>query len=205
MYNNSKERRKEKEKRSLLEYLMSFPAFIWSSQFAAKQLGVIFPSRQKQSVRRHLETKNAFVNATTMSHQEMRLLIKYGGLTLCLIKRLLCFNGGCSVNELNASRLGMSVLSRHHLLPNSSATCVATLAAHSRYVRSVAFHPTAPLLATGSDDDTVKLWRLSSDNSSATCVATLAAHSGSVFSVAFHPTAPLLATGSWDSTVKLWL
>jgi WD40 repeat protein len=35
---------------------------------------------------------------------------------------------------------------------------VATLAGHSDPVTSVAFHPTAPLLATGSWDNTVKLW-----------------------------------------------
>jgi WD40 repeat protein len=92
---------------------------------------------------------------------------------------------------------------------NSSATCVATLAdASSIYassgVLSVAFHPTAPLLATGSGDRTVRLWLLSRDNSSATCVATLAGHSSGVRSVAFHPTAPLLATGSGDTTVRLW-
>jgi WD40 repeat protein len=68
----------------------------------------------------------------------------------------------------------------------------------------VVFHPTAPLLATGSGDHTVKLWLLSSNNSSATCVATLKGHSNRVSSVAFHPTVPLLATGSGDHTVKLW-
>jgi len=70
-------------------------------------------------------------------------------------------------------------------------------------INSVAFHPTALLLATGSDDSTAKLWRLSSDYSAATCVATLAGHSNIVYSVAFHPTAPLLATGSFDKTAKL--
>ena len=75
---------------------------------------------------------------------------------------------------------------------------------HSGSVRSVAFHPTAPLLATGSWDGTVRLWLLSSDNSSATCVATLKGHSDAVWSVAFHPTAPLLATGSADDSVRLW-
>jgi WD40 repeat protein len=108
-----------------------------------------------------------------------------------LAERLLCFNGGCAVR--NALRLGTSVLSRRHFFRNSSATCVATLAAeHSNSVTSVAFHPTAPLLATGSGDSTVRLWLLSSDNSSATCVATLAGHSDAVTSVAFHPTAPYL-------------
>jgi WD40 repeat protein len=97
---------------------------------------------------------------------------------------------------------------------NTSADCVATLdrenggEGHSNWVNSVAFHPMAPLLATGSSDMTVKLWQLSSDNSSADCVATLnmrnGGHSSSVRSVAFHPTAPLLATGHWDSAAKLW-
>jgi hypothetical protein len=81
---------------------------------------------------------------------------------------------------------------------NSSSTCVGTLEGHSNTVFSVAFHPTAPLLATISYDNTVKLWLLSCDHSSATCVVTLEGHSHSVRSVAFHPTAPLLATGSFD-------
>ncbi len=76
---------------------------------------------------------------------------------------------------------------------------------HTHGVNSVAFHPTAPLLATGSDDTTAKLWRFSPDGLTATtCVATLAEHRNCVCSVAFHPTAPLLATGSQDNTAKLW-
>ena len=84
-----------------------------------------------------------------------------------------------------------------------------TLRGHRNWVLSVAFHPTANLLATGSKDDTAKLWRFSPDGSSATCVATLEGHGTSypqtgVHSVAFHPTANLLATGSVDCTAKLW-
>ena len=76
---------------------------------------------------------------------------------------------------------------------------------HTHGVNSVAFHPMAPLLATGSDDTTAKLWSFSPDGSPATtCVATLRGHSNCVRSVAFHPTAPLLATGSSDRTAKLW-
>ena len=83
----------------------------------------------------------------------------------------------------------------------------ATLAGHSNYVYSVAFHPTAPILLTGSVDNTAKLWHLSFDNlaaNAATCVSTLEGHSGWVCSVAFHPTAPMLATASADKTAKLW-
>jgi WD40 repeat protein len=97
---------------------------------------------------------------------------------------------------------------------NMSATCVATLHGHGSILECVAFHPTAPILATGSFDKTAKLWRFNTDgstedNMSATCVATLEGHHVGVASVAFHPTAPLLATGShvtrsYDETVKLW-
>ena len=61
-----------------------------------------------------------------------------------------------------------------------------------------------PILATGSADDTAKLWRLNSDCSAASCVATLQGHSNSVCSVAFHASLPILATGSGDKTAKLW-
>ena len=44
------------------------------------------------------------------------------------------------------------------------ATCVATLEGHTSYVLSVAFHATAPLLATGSRDNTAKLWELNLGN-----------------------------------------
>jgi WD40 repeat protein len=87
---------------------------------------------------------------------------------------------------------------------NMLSTCVANLEGHDNKVRSIAFHPTAPLLATGSDDYDAKIWRISPDGSMTTCVATLKGHLNCVRSVAFHPTAPLLATGSNDKTVKLW-
>ena len=74
-----------------------------------------------------------------------------------LARRLLCFNGECAVRD--ALRLGTSALSRRHFFRNLSATCVATLEGHSNSVYSVAFHPTAPLLATGSSYYTVRLWR----------------------------------------------
>jgi WD40 repeat protein len=95
---------------------------------------------------------------------------------------------------------------------NMSATCVATLErenhGHSNWVYSVAFHPMLPLLATGSKDNTAKLWRFSPDGSTATYVATLQEDryhpQNTVRSVVFHPKLPILVTGSSDRTAKLW-
>ena len=89
--------------------------------------------------------------------------------------------------------------------PNgSNATCVSTLDGHSDSVNSVAFHPTAYILATSSSDTTAKLWSFLPNGSNATCVATLNGHSGSVNSVAFSPIGHILVTGSDDTTAKLW-
>jgi hypothetical protein len=191
----------ERQRRNpqLIGDLVARPAFLHAFQAAVEQLQAAFPSRHRRSF------ENSALNAVGSSVcSENRLLLITGGrLCALLARRLLCFNGKCAVRD--ALRLGTSALSRRHFFRNSSATCVATLEGHCRNVTSVAFHPTAPLLATGSGDNTVRLWLLSCDNSSATCVANLEGHCDGVSSVAFHPTAPLLATGSGDNTVRLWL
>ncbi len=90
---------------------------------------------------------------------------------------------------------------RRLILWNYSSGHVSNLEGHSLCVNSVAFHPTESLLATGSDDKTVKLWSVSLDQS--TCVLSLD-QKYEVKYVAFHPTAPLLAVGLSGNTVKLW-
>jgi WD40 repeat protein len=86
---------------------------------------------------------------------------------------------------------------------NTFVNCVATLTEHTGYVRSVAFHPTLPILATSSRDKTAKLWRFSLDGVlPVSCVATLN-NDEPIFSVAFHPNKNILAIGSSDKTTKL--
>jgi WD40 repeat protein len=84
--------------------------------------------------------------------------------------------------------------------------CESTLDGHriDRVINAVAFHPTAYILATGSDDTTSKLWSFSPDGSNATCVATLKQHEDAITSVAFSPSGHILVTGSSDTTAKLW-
>ncbi len=78
--------------------------------------------------------------------------------------------------------------------------CVSTLRGNTGLVRSVAWHPAGTLLASGSDDQSVKLW----DVRTGQCRKTLRGHTNAVRSVAFSPASAILASGSQDETIKLW-
>ena len=76
----------------------------------------------------------------------------------------------------------------------------ATLRGHTDFVTSVAFSPHGRTLATGSWDDTIRLW----NPRTAEHLKTLTGHEHDVTSVAFHPTGEQLATGSWDTKIGVW-
>ena len=105
--------------------------------------------------RRVVQTRGPHWPAVLMSigvSQRLAVVCR-GRLSALLVQKLIC-----SPSE---PRHATAVVSRRHFvgLKDSDATCVSTLQGHSGGVNSVAFHPSAPYLATGSSDNTAKLWR----------------------------------------------
>jgi uncharacterized protein with WD repeat len=91
---------------------------------------------------------------------------------------------------------------RAPITPDNAASVIniATLGGHTDNVCTVAFSPDGTLLASGSWDETVKLWNIAAG----TEATTLDEHTAVVWGLAFSPDGAVLASGSGDGRMKLW-
>jgi WD40 repeat protein len=76
----------------------------------------------------------------------------------------------------------------------------ASLTGHKGDVESVAYSGDGKFLASGSEDETIKLWDANTDKEA----ATLKVRDSRVLSVAFSPDSKMLASGGDDKSIKLW-
>ncbi|TAD94417.1 MAG: hypothetical protein EAZ98_19490, partial [Oscillatoriales cyanobacterium] len=77
---------------------------------------------------------------------------------------------------------------------------IRTLRGHSDYVNSVVISPDGQIIASGSGDNTIKLWNLKTGQE----IRTLTGHSAKVNSVSFSPDGNTLVSGSNDGRIKIW-
>lgn len=74
------------------------------------------------------------------------------------------------------------------------------LRGHEHTIFGLAFMPDSKVLASGSEDDTIRLW----DVKSGECFATIQTGADQVRGLAFSPEGDILAAAHKDSTVTLW-
>lgn len=71
---------------------------------------------------------------------------------------------------------------------------------HSDTISMIKFSHNSTLLASASEDDTVRVWSAKTGE----CVQVLKGHTTSVESVAFSHDSKLIASAGWDHTVRIW-
>ena len=97
----------------------------------------------------------------------------------------------------------------NHLENDYSNFLFQTFSGHENEVNAIKWDPSGELLASCSDDKTLKVWSLNSDSH----IHNLRAHQSEIYTIKWSPSGPgssnpnsnlLLASASFDSTVRLW-
>jgi WD40 repeat protein len=98
------------------------------------------------------------------------------------------------------ARMARDKAARCRQMLERSSRELAVLSGHTHGVSAIAFSPDGATLASGSFDNTVRLWDVATGREQ----AVLSGHTSSVYDIAFSPDGATLASGSYDKTVRLW-
>jgi WD40 repeat protein len=91
-------------------------------------------------------------------------------------------------------------IARLVLLWRKTGQLIRSLDGHTAEVLAMAWSPKGQVLATGSGDQSVRLW----ETSTGRCLANVTKHKGLVISLAWTPDGQTLASGDTEGTVNLW-
>ncbi|KAL2913422.1 ribosome biogenesis protein ytm1 [Polyrhizophydium stewartii] len=91
---------------------------------------------------------------------------------------------------------------------SKTGKCVLTLSHHTAPIKAVGWlqldNTEGSYLLSGSQDQTVSAFHISSDGSDGTLAYQATGHTGSVEAIAVSEDSTFFATGSWDQTIRVW-
>lgn len=99
---------------------------------------------------------------------------------------------GCQIVEINEAAKDQKNITR--------LSAKWTMLAHNKDVNAVAVSPDGSIIATGSQDKTLKLWSVNNGKVRATC----SGHRRGIWSVLFSPVDRVVLSASGDSSVRIW-
>jgi WD40 repeat protein len=133
-----------------------------------------------------IEALNSLSQALLLSHEQIRGLV-------ATVKAGIKLRDTQTPPHIKLQTVG---LLRQAIYEVQECNC---LQAHYQGVLGISFSPDGQMLASASEDKTVKLW-----SRDGTLLRTIKGHEDKVWDVSFSPDGQILATACKDGTVKLW-